>query len=54
MSNRQPNFSIGEEIIYLSMYGVIKRIIPDNGNFKYLVEFKHGRETVPEGKLKRA
>ncbi len=54
MSNRQSNFQVGDEIVYLGMYGVITKIIPDKSKFKYVVEFEHGRETVPEGKLKRA
>lgn len=54
MSNRQPNFAVREEIVYMSMHGIIKKIIPDGSKFKYVVEFEHGKQTIPEGKLKRA
>lgn len=53
MSDRQPNFVVGDEVVYLGMFGIVKRVIPNHNKFKYVVEFEHGRETVPEGKLRR-
>jgi hypothetical protein len=54
MSNRQPNFSVRDEVVYLGMLGVVKRVIPHLNTYKYVVEFQHGKQTIPEGKLKRA
>lgn len=54
MSNRQPNFAVRDEVVYLGMLGIVKRVIPQMGKFRYVVEFEHGRQTIPEGKLKRA
>ncbi|QNN99271.1 hypothetical protein SEA_FAUST_199 [Streptomyces phage Faust] len=55
MSNRQPNFSVRDEVVYLGMQGIVKRVVNDGpSKFKYVVEFEHGRQTIPEGKLKRS
>ncbi len=55
MSNRKPNFAIRDQIVYLGMLGIVKRVLSDGpSKFKYVVEFEHGRQTIPEGKLKRA
>ncbi|AXH68882.1 hypothetical protein SEA_COMRADE_200 [Streptomyces phage Comrade] len=53
MSDRQPNFAVRDEVVYLGMLGIVRRVLLGK-NIRYVVEFEHGRQTIPEGKLKRA
>lgn len=56
MSNRQPNFKVGDKVNYQSRQGVVKTIHIDGpSRFSYTVQFPNGhKEIVKEGKLKSA
>ncbi|QIQ63057.1 hypothetical protein SEA_MOAB_203 [Streptomyces phage Moab] len=55
MSDRQPNFSVGERVLHAGFVGVVKRVIPGpKSKYEYVVQFEHNRLTVKEGQLRRA
>ncbi|AXH49306.1 hypothetical protein HWB76_gp095 [Streptomyces phage Blueeyedbeauty] len=55
MSDRQPNFEVGDRVLHSGYVGVVKKVIKDGpSKYKYRVEFQHNTLTVPEGRLRRA
>ena len=56
MSNRQPNFRVGDEVNYQGRKCTIKTIKIDGpSKFSYTVRFPNGHtEDVKEGRLKSA
>jgi hypothetical protein len=54
MSNRQPNFSIGDSVKWGDKVGKVKKVWTVNpSSFKYTVEFSDGKRVLEEGGLKR-
>jgi hypothetical protein len=55
MSDRQPNFSVGDEVLNAGYIGVVKRVVKYGpSKYKYVVQFPHAKLTIVEGKLRRA
>lgn len=54
MSNRKPNFSVGEKVTYLGMPGIVDSVLLISNKYTYTVRLRGGTKDVPEGKLKRA
>lgn len=55
MSNRQPNFSVGDNVKWGNKVGEVDKVWTiDPSNFKYTVKFSDGKRVLEEGKLKRA
>lgn len=55
MSDRQPNFAVGDRVMNAGYVGVVKRVVKTGpSKYKYRVEFPHDTLTLSEGSLRRA
>lgn len=55
MSDRQPNFAVGDEVLHSGYIGVVKKVsVVGPSKFTYKVEFKHNTLIIKEGNLRRA
>ncbi|QOI67563.1 hypothetical protein SEA_BEUFFERT_195 [Streptomyces phage Beuffert] len=55
MSDRQPNFAVGDRVLHSGYVGVVKKVIRTGpSRYSYRVEFEHNTLTVVEGRLRRA
>lgn len=55
MSNRQPNFRVGQKVEYMKEIGRVVKVWTINpSNYRYTVKFRYRTEVLDEGKLKRA
>lgn len=55
MSDRQPNFAVGDRVMNSGYVGVVRRVIKAGpSKYSYRVEFPHDTLTITEGRLRRA
>ncbi|QWT30067.1 hypothetical protein SEA_TUNATARTARE_205 [Streptomyces phage TunaTartare] len=55
MSNRQPNFAVGDKVKYGNEKGVVEKVWTVNpSKFRYTVKLNGGVSVIEEGDLKRA
>lgn len=50
--NKQPKFSIGDNVVYLGKKGTVTKVIPLVRIYHYMVKFHYGLERVPENRLR--
>lgn len=55
MSDRQPNFEVGDRVMHSGYTGVVKKVSKIGpSKYKYVVQFPHDKLILAEGSLRRA